>query len=54
VVLRNPLAAGCLVFLFVPQLALLSWLRHGQPASWYVRHIRPWLMLAMLITAWAL
>jgi hypothetical protein len=54
VVLRSPLAAGCLVFLFVPQLALLPWLERGQPASWYVRYTRPWLMLAMLIAAWAL
>ena len=54
VVLRSPLAAGCLVFLFVPQLALLPWLWHGQPASWYARHTRPWLMLAMLIAAWTL
>jgi hypothetical protein len=54
VVLRSPLAAGCLVFLFLPQLALLPWLGHGQLVSWYVRHTRPWLMLAMLIAAWAL
>jgi hypothetical protein len=54
VVIRSPLAAGCLVFLLVPQLALLPWLGHGQPVSWYVRHTRPWLMWAMLVAAWAL
>jgi len=54
VVLHNPLAAGCLLLLLAPQLALLSWLRRGQPTSWYVRHTRPWLMAAMLVAAWAL
>ena len=48
------LAAGCLALLSVPQLALISWTKHGQPARWYVRHTRPWLMAAMLVTAWAL
>jgi hypothetical protein len=54
VALHRPLAAGCTVLLFVPQVALLPWLRRGQPASWYVRHTRPWLMAAMLVAAWAL
>jgi len=54
VALRRPLAAGCLVLLFVPQLVLLPWLQRGQTTSWYVRHTRPWLMAAMLIAAWAL
>jgi hypothetical protein len=54
VALRRPLAAGGLVFLFVPQLALRQWLGRGLPVSWYVRHTRPWLMLAMLVAAWAL
>jgi hypothetical protein len=54
VALHHPLAAGCLSLLLVPQLALSPWLRRGQPASWYVRHIWPWLMAAMLVAAWAL
>jgi len=54
VALHHPLAAGGLLLLLVPQLALLPWLRHGQLASWYVRHTRPWLMAAMLVAAWAL
>jgi hypothetical protein len=29
-------------------------MQRGQPASWYVRHTRPWLMGAMLVAAWAL
>ena len=54
VALRQPLAAGGLSLLLVPQLALLPWLQRGQPASWYTRHARPWLMAAMLLAAWAL
>jgi len=54
VVLHYPLAAAGQVLLLVPQLALLPWMRRGQPASWYVRHTRPWLMAAMLVAAWAL
>jgi len=54
VAVHRPLAAGCLVLLFVPQLVLLPWLQRGRTASWYVRHTRPWLMAAMLIAAWAL
>ena len=54
VALRQPLAAGGLTLLLVPQLALLPWLRRGRAASWYARHTRPWLMAAMLLAAWAL
>lgn len=54
VALRQPLAAGGLALLIVPQLALLPWLRRGQSAAWYARHARPWLMAAMLLAAWAL
>jgi len=54
VALHRPLAAGCLSLLLVPQLALLPWLQRGQPASWYVRYARPWLMMGMLVAAWAL
>lgn len=53
IAVHRPLAAGGLLLL-VPQLVLLTWLQRGQPASWYVRHTRPWLMAAMLIAAWAL
>jgi len=54
IALHRPLEAVCLALLLVPQLALLPWLQRGQPASWYVRHTRPWLMAAMLVAAWAL
>jgi len=54
VALYRPLAAGLLLLLLAPQLALLPWLRRGLPASWPVRHTRPWLMAAMLVAAWAL
>jgi hypothetical protein len=59
IALHRALAAGCLVLLLTPQLALLPWLRRAQdvPAfsvPWYVRHTRPWLMAAMLIAAWTL
>lgn len=54
VVLHHPLAAACLFLLHFPQLSLLPWRQRGQSASWYVQHTRPWLMLAMLIAAWAL
>ncbi len=54
VLLRQPLAAGGVLFLLLPQLALLPWLRRGQAVSWYVRHSRPWLMTAMLVAAWAI
>ena len=54
VVLHQPLAAACLVLLFLPQWALLPWLQRGQTALWYVRHTRLWLMAAMLVAAWAL
>jgi hypothetical protein len=54
VALHHPLAAGGLLLLLTPQLALFPWLRRRQPASWYVRYTRPWLMAAMLVAAWAL
>jgi hypothetical protein len=54
VALNQPLAACGLVLLLVPQLALLPWIKRDQPAGWYVRHTRPWLMAAMLLAAWAL
>jgi hypothetical protein len=54
VLLYRPMAAGLLLLLLVPQMALLPWLQRGQPVSWYVRHIRPWLMAGMLVAAWAL
>jgi hypothetical protein len=53
-VLRRPLAAGTLFMLLVPQLALLPWTRASYPAEWFVRHTRPWLMVAMVVTAFAL
>jgi hypothetical protein len=52
--LFHPLRAGALFLLLIPQLALFPWMRQGQPASWYTRHTRPWLMAAMLVAAWSL
>jgi hypothetical protein len=54
VALNRPLAVCGLVLLLVPQLALLPRIKLGQPANWYVRYTRPWLMVAMLLAAWAL
>ena len=54
IALHRPLAAGGLLLLLAPQPALLPWLQRDQPASWYMRCTRPWLMAAMLIAAWAL
>jgi hypothetical protein len=54
IVLRSSLAAGCLLLLLVPQLLLLPWLKRDTPAAWYVRYARPWMMVAMLVAAWAL
>ena len=54
VALHHPLAAGALLVMMAPQLALLPWLRRGLSASCYAQYARPWLMAAMLIAAWAL
>jgi hypothetical protein len=54
VALNRPLAACCIALLAVPQLALLPWVERDHPTGWYVCHARPWLMVAMLIAAWAL
>jgi hypothetical protein len=54
VALRQPLAAACIALLAVPQVAMLALVRRGQPAPWYVRHTRLWLMAAMLVAAWVL
>ncbi len=53
VALHHPLAAGAIALLLTPQLALIPWLRRGQPASWYTLHTRLWLMAAMLVAAGA-
>jgi hypothetical protein len=54
VVLRSPLAAGCLLLSLVPQLVLFPWLQRGQSVSWYARYASPWVMAAMVVAAWAL
>jgi hypothetical protein len=54
VTLRHPLAAGCVILLLVPQLALLPWVARGQPSSWHGRHARLWLMVTMFVAAVAL
>lgn len=54
IVLHRPLAGGLVAMLLVPQIALLAWVRAGRTASWALQRMRPWLMAAMLIAAWAL
>lgn len=51
---RRPLAAGMLLLLLVPQMALIPRLRRDQSIAQYVRYTRPWLLAAMLIAAWTL
>lgn len=51
---RRPLAGGAVSLLLFPQVALLPWLGGARSTAWYTRHIRPWLMTAMLLAAWAL
>ena len=57
VVLRHPLAAGFLLLMLVPQMALLPWIgsdspegRH-LPVRRFVRYTRPWLMVTMVVSA---
>jgi hypothetical protein len=54
VALHRPFAAGMLFLLLVPQMMLLPATRNAQPATWYVRYTRPWLMAAMAVAALAL
>jgi len=54
VALHRPLAAGALLLLLVPQIALLPWIPLNLPAKRYVRYMRPWLMAAMAVAALAL
>jgi len=54
IVLRRPLAAGMLFLLLLPQMVLLPWVRFDLPANRFVRHTRPWLMVAMTVAAIAL
>ncbi len=52
--LYRPLAAGTVLLLMIPQLAMFPWFSERQVAARYARYARPWLMAAMLIAAWAL
>jgi hypothetical protein len=54
VTLPSPLAAGAFILLLVPQISLLPWLRRNLQASWYVRRSRPWLLLSLLVLAFAI
>ena len=54
IALYRPLEAGATLLLLIPPAALAPWVRQGEPVAWYLRHTRPWLMVAMLTAAWAL
>lgn len=54
VVLHRPLAAGTLLLLLLPQMALLPWTRRELAATQFVRHTRPWLLAAMAVAAFVL
>lgn len=54
VALSQPLAAGALFLLLLPQMAMLPWLRRGLAVDRFVRYTRPWLMAGMAIAALAL
>ena len=52
--LDRPLAAGTLLLLLVPQMALLPWTQRDLTVFRFVQHTRPWLMAAMAVAALAL
>ncbi len=54
VALQRPFAAAALFLALVPQLDLLPWTGPARPSSWYVPHVRPWMMAAMLVAALAI
>lgn len=54
VALGRPLASMALGLLAVPQLLLLAQLDSDDHDLWYLRHIAPFLMLSMLVAAWAI
>jgi hypothetical protein len=51
IVLHQPLAAGTVLLLVVPEIALLPWTPRHLPVKRYVRYTRLWLMAAMVATA---
>lgn len=51
VALNQPLAAGALFLLLIPQTALLPWLQRDLATDRFVRYTRPWLMAAMVVAA---
>jgi hypothetical protein len=51
--LRQPIAAGVLGLLLLPQMLLQPFLGQGQVQLWYLRRIRPFLMAGMLLAALA-
>jgi hypothetical protein len=53
VLLRQPIAAGALGLLLLPQMLLQPFLGQGQVQFWYLRRIRPFLMAGMLLAALA-
>jgi hypothetical protein len=51
---HHPLTAACVLVLLAPQLMLVPWLQSHQPAEYYLRYGRVWLLAVALITAWVL
>ncbi len=53
IVLKQPLAAGIVGLLMLPQLSLQPFLREGGTGHWYLRRTQPFLMVSTLIAALA-
>lgn len=52
--LRQPIVAGVVGLLLLPQMLLQPFLGQGQVELWYLRHTRPFLMAGMLLAALAI
>lgn len=53
IVLNQPLAAGTVGLLILPQLSLQPFLREGGTGRWYLRRTQPFLIISMLVAALA-
>jgi chlorophyll synthase len=51
--LRQPVVAGAIGLLLLPQMLLQPFLSEGEVGLWYLRHITPFLMAGMLLAALA-
>ena len=52
--LRQPVVAGVMGLLLLPQMLLQPFLGQGQVELWYLRRTRPFLMAGMLLAALAI